>query len=184
LNSLYIGLDWSTISSIISTISPFLSSCATLAIAIFTFLQYRKVYDPNLRVHSYPPFKETLNLGSQKIIECIQIRAALVNPGGVPITLMTEKIEVVDQETSEKIEVDSRFTQPEWRPERLYVSQLPWVIEKFAIYEKTIYPKDLRISKSFLNRKMMIKIELEYEVKEGKRKTSEICLTWITENTH
>mgnify|MGYP000421497289 CR=1 FL=1 len=166
-------VDW----SIILALSSLLSSCAALVIAFFTFLQYKKVYDPNLEIHSYPPFKDIQDIRLQKNLEGLRIRVALVNPGGVPITLMTENIEVMDQETNHKIEVNSRFTQPEWRPGGLYVSQLPWVIEKFAIYEKFIYSN----SESLLNKDLKIRMKFGYEVKASKRKTSDVYLTWISQ---
>ena len=63
----------------------------------------------------------------------------------------------------------------------MYISQLPWIIEKFAIYEKT-FILGTHAFEPFPSRKLTVRMELWYELKRNKRKRSEMYLIWVAES--
>lgn len=136
---------------------PFVSAVATVIIGIFavltgiiTYQQHKMYHDPDLRIYPLRQY-EGISLGYGVI---------LVNPGRVPITIT----EIEDPELEK--DLDWNFVEPPLeRPAKMYMQQLPWVIEgsDLAICRKFIRTTE----EKYRNRK--VKVKFHYYV-DGKLK--------------
>jgi len=172
-------------------ISSILMVVSTVVMAFFTALvwhielsKFNRIYNPELRVHEYPL---TLDYRRSQVVEasshCLRLRLALVNPGGVPISIMGDRISLIKADSEKHIKTLSEFAPPESRPPGLYVTQFPWVIKDFCIYEKIIYPEELKLRKTFANQDWEVHVQLEYEVEPRKLKKTACKLRWQRKQT-
>jgi len=168
-------LEWSTVLMVVSTV---IMAIFTAGVWHIEFSNFRRIYNPKLRVHIYPAEQSVYTMAGISHTPCLRFRMALVNPGGVPISLMNDEISLVEANSGKKVKAQSKFVFPEMRPERLYVSQFPWVIKDFCIYEKVVFPEESDVRKTFTEKNWRVHIKLKYEVKSGKIEQIEKVIPW------
>jgi len=174
-------LDWSTVLMVVSTV---VMAIFTAGVWQIEFSKFKRIYNPKLRVHTYPAIQDVYSKHGILDTPCLRFRMVLVNPGGVPISLMNDKVFLVKANSGEKIDTQSEFIPPETRPERLYVSQFPWVIKDFCIYEKAVFPEKTELRNTFVDEDWEVHVNLEYEVKPGKVEHIKKKIPWQALQNH
>ena len=130
------------------------TTAATVFIAFFTYLVWRinkrqhdLHYEQDLYLH---PTKPTSKIVNEKELEC-HIACILVNPCKLPVVITRIELLAETKSGEEHLHIVGGFVHeisakahyflkdiPEERPEKVYINQIPWVIEgdSFAIFSK------------------------------------------------
>lgn len=145
----------------------YLGVISTVVIAVFAgvtwwiaYSQHKMYNDPELRVTSPKISKWKYKTGKGGVWD---LEIALINPGAVPI-----EIDGICEYEKGKEKVSNEFPgefkeAPEEKPVGVYITQLPWVIEKghFAISKRRVCAPDIEgsigvVIQYFVNRPKMI----------------------------
>jgi len=150
---------WEILVKSVGAVSTIVIAIFTLVLGVVAYRQHRMYNDPELRVTSPKISKWEYRPGKGGIWD---LEMVLINPGAVPIEIYS-----IWEYEQGRAKINEHFPAlfkepPKDRPVGVYVTQLPWIIEKgyFAISQRRVYTLDIENP---------IEVEIQYFVNKPKR---------------